>query len=179
MLVSIEIELPNGEFLISALNGRMKRLTILFITLSIAVFVWIGLSGINFIQATVEDEGFKTGTGPVTRASDCNCLPGYIPSSESVDYNGKIFQMLGGGQTNYLFNPDGTKKVYWINPDNSCGITLNGTYPSLSIEQLFTNGSEYTYAGNLQCNLVEKKTPTAPHFFCQNLSSPEKRRNCY
>ena len=157
----------------------MKRLTIFFITLSIAVFVYVGLYGIHFIQTSKEEEeGFKTGSGPVTRASDCNCLPGYIPSSESGDYNGKIFQVLTNG-IQYLFNPEGTKKIYWINPENSCGITLSGTYPSLSIEQFFSNGSEYTYAGNLHCNLVKKKTPTVPHFFCQNLSSPEKRRNCY
>ena len=159
----------------------MKRLTILFITLSIAVFVWVGLSGIKFIQtkAVIEEEGFKTGTGPITRASDCNCLPGYIPSSEDSDYNGKIFQTFGGGQTHYLFNPEGTKKVYWINQENSCGITMSSTYPSLAVEELFTNGSEYSYAGNLNCNLVKKKQSTQPVFFCQNLSSPEKRRNCY
>ena len=155
----------------------MKRVTILFITLSIAAFVWVCLSGINFIQTTKEEEGF-VGTGPITRASECNCLPGYIPSSETGDYNGKIFQIVTNG-IHYLFNPDGAKKVYWINPNNSCGITLTGTYPSLSLEQLFANGSDYGYAGNLQCNIVQKKQPTQAHFFCQNLSSPEKRRNCY
>ena len=158
----------------------MKRLTILFITLSIAVFVYVGLYGINFIQtSTVKgEEGFKTDTGPITRATDCNCLPGYIPSSESGDYNGKIFQTSWQG-TQYLFNPEGTTKVYWINQNNSCGIRLTGTYPSLALEELFSNGSRYTYAGMLQCNLVHKKQLTQPLFFCQNLTSPEKRRNCY
>ena len=157
----------------------MKRLTILFITLCIAVFVWVGLSGINFIQnTTVKDEGFNTSTGPITRASDCNCLPGYIPSSDNGDYNGKIFQIVTNG-LQYLFNPEGTKKIYWINPENSCGITMSGTYPSLSIEQFFSNGSEYSYSGNLQCNFIKKKQSTQSIFFCQNLTSPEKRRNCY
>jgi hypothetical protein len=160
----------------------MKRLTILFITLSIAAFVWLSLSGINFIQTSTvkEEEGFatSTGTGPITRASDCNCLPGYIPSSESGDYNGKIFQISWMG-TQYLFNPEGTKKVYWINPNNSCGITMTGTYPSLALHELFGNGSQHSYSGILQCNLVQKKQPTQPHFFCQNLMSPEKRRKCY
>lgn len=158
----------------------MKRLTILFITLSIAVFVYVGLYGINFIQTSTvkEEEGFKTDTGAITRATDCNCLPGYIPSSESSDYNGKIFQTSWQG-TQYLFNPEGTKKVYWINRNNSCGITFTGTYPSLALEELFSNGSKYTYAGMLQCNLVQKKQLTKPVFFCQNLTSPEKRRECY
>jgi len=164
----------------------MKRLTILFITLSIAVFVWVALSGINFIQTTVEEEeGFVT--GPVTRATDCNCLPGYIPSSETNDYNGKIFVTKGpDGGNYYLFNPEGTKDVYWIQSQNSCGIpNINlpsqaniGNYPYLSHSELFGSDNKYRYKGNLQCNILKKKEQGI-NFFCQNLSNPEKRRNCY
>jgi hypothetical protein len=161
----------------------MKRLTIFFITLSIAVFVYVGLYGINFIQKTTEEEGFKTGIGPVTRASDCNCLPGYIPASDAEsEYNGKFFITTNWGGIDYLFKPDGDSQyVYWINPHNSCGIKINelkGTYRNLTSQELFTNGSGYTYYGGLNCNMVKKKGPGV-NFFCQNLSNPEKRRDCY
>jgi len=163
----------------------MKRLTILFITLSIAAFVWVGLSGIKFIQTTKE-EGFATGTGPITRASDCNCLPGYIPSSDTGAYNGKIFSTKLAGNNRYLFNPDGTKDIYWIQTENSCGIpNINppsqpntGNYPYLDFSEFFGADRKYTYKGNLQCNMVNKKA-TLGVFFCKNLSNPEKRRNCY
>lgn len=162
----------------------MKRLTILFITLSIAVFVWVALSGINFIQTTVEEEeGFVT--APITRATDCNCLPGYIPSSETNDYNGKIFWTTQGGNY-YLFNPEGTKDVYWIQSENSCGIpNINqpsqpnsGNYTYLADSDVFGSGNKYRYKGMLQCNILKKKD-SGVNFFCQNLSNPEKRRNCY
>lgn len=164
----------------------MKRLTILFITLSIAVFVWVALSGINFIQTTVEEEeGFVT--GPITRATDCNCLPGYIPSSETNDYNGKIFWSIEDGGNYYFFNPDGTTKIYLIQTENSCGIpNINlpsqaniGNYPYLDITGVNRQGgNKYGYYGRLQCNMIRKKEQGV-NFFCQNLSNPEKRRNCY
>ena len=165
----------------------MKRLTILFITLSIAAFVWIGLSGINFIQKTKEEEGFATSAGPITRASDCNCLPGYIPSSETNGYNGKIFWTTENGSNYYLFNPDGTKDVYWIQSENSCGIpNINlpskpnsGNYTYLSSDDVFGASRKYGYKGGLQCNMVKKNEAASGIFFCQNLSNPEKRRNCY
>jgi len=167
----------------------MKRLTILFITLCIAIFVWVGLFGINFIQATtiIEGEGFATSTSPITRASDCNCLPGYIPASETGGYNGKIFWTTEHNENYYLFNSEGTKDVYWIQSENSCGIpNINqpsqpnsGNYTYLADSDIFGPDHKYTYKGILQCNLVKKKQSTQPIFFCQNLISPEKRRNCY
>ena len=61
----------------------MKREAIL-IGLCIAAFVAVAGLGVQFINNPVEDfikEGFKTGA--VTRASDCNCLPGYIPAKKN------------------------------------------------------------------------------------------------
>jgi hypothetical protein len=161
----------------------MKRLTILFITLSIAIFVWVGLSGINFIQTT-EEEGFVT--APITRASDCNCLPGYIPSSETNGYNGKIFWSIENGGNYYFFNPDGTRNIYLIQTENSCGIpninlpsqANSGNYTYLDINDLNTRDSKYRFSGRLQCNMLKKKEQEV-NFFCQSLSNPEKRRNCY
>jgi hypothetical protein len=165
----------------------MKRLTILFITLCIAIFVWVGLSGINFIQvSSVEEEPFATGTSPITRASDCNCLPGYIPSSQTNGYNGKIFLTIERNENYYLFNPDGTKDVYWISTGETCGIpNINlpskpnsGNYTYLASDDIFGAGRKYSYKGQLRCNMV-KKIDVSGIFFCQNLGNPEKRRNCY
>ena len=165
----------------------MKRLTMLFITLCIGLFVWIALFGVNFIQTTpMCQEGFASTATAITRASDCNCLPGYIPSSETSEYNGKIFSSIIAGNTRYLFNPDGTKDTYWIKSENPCGIpNINtftqpntGNYPYLDHSEIFGAAPKYSYNGVLQCNMVHKKEASGI-FFCQNLANPEKRRNCY
>ena len=86
-----------------------------------------------------------------------------------------------------LFNPDGTKDVYWIQSENSCGIpNINlpskpnsGNYTYLSSDDVFGASRKYGYKGGLQCNMVKKNEAASGIFFCQNLSNPEKRRNCY
>lgn len=160
----------------------MKRLTILFITLCIGLFFWIALFGVDFIQATPISEPFVSTTS-VTRASDCNCLPGYIPATEIGGYNGKIFSSKERDASIYLFNPDGTKDIYWIPSENSCGIpNINtysqpntGNYPFLDFTEVLRTGR---YKGRLSCTMVQKKESSGI-FFCQNLTNPEKRRNCY
>ena len=163
----------------------MKRLTILFITLCIGLFVWIALFGVNFIQATPISEPFVSTATAITRASDCNCLPGYIPSADTGSYNGKIFSSKEMGHSIYYFNPDGTNELYYIPSNNSCGIpNINtfsqpntGNYPFLEFKNFGAN-QKYTFNGWLQCNMVHKKESSGT-FFCQNLTNPEKRRNCY
>jgi len=160
----------------------MKRLTILFITLCIGLFFWIALFGVDFIQATPVSEPFVSTTS-VTRASDCNCLPGYIPATEIGGYNGKIFSSKERDASIYLFNPDGTKDIYWIPSENSCGIpNINtysqpntGNYPFLDFTEVLRTGR---YKGRLSCTMVQNKESSGI-FFCQNLTNPEKRRNCY
>ena len=63
----------------------MKRQTIL-IALGIAFFIAVALQGVQFMNnpESHEIEGFKSSA--VTRASDCNCLPGYIPSKDNDIY---------------------------------------------------------------------------------------------
>jgi len=162
----------------------MKRLTILFITLCIGLFVWIALFGVNFIQTTpMCQEGFASTATAITRASDCNCLPGYIPSSETSEYNGKIFSSKERDASIYLFNPDGTKDIYWLPSENSCGIpNINtysqpntGNYPFLDFPEVLRTGR---YKGRISCTMLHKKEASGI-FFCQNLANPEKRRNCY
>jgi hypothetical protein len=54
------------------------------IGICIAFFVAIALQGVKFMNTSEIQEGFKT--SPVTRATDCNCLPGYIPSKDKDYY---------------------------------------------------------------------------------------------
>jgi hypothetical protein len=66
----------------------MKRVTIILIAVCIAFFVGLTLQGLQFMNAPIIEEntsnmeGFKA----VTRATDCNCLPGYIPSKDKDAY---------------------------------------------------------------------------------------------
>ena len=90
------------------------------------------------------------------------------------------------GDKRYLFNPDDTKDIYWIQSENSCGIpNINppsqqntGNYPYLEHSEIFGAGNKYRYKGTLQCNMIKKKE-AGVNFFCQNTMNPEKRRNCY
>ena len=66
--------------------NRMKRVTIILIAVCIAFFIGLTLQAVQFINMPPEpvEEGFISGV--VTRASDCNCLPGYIPSKDKDAY---------------------------------------------------------------------------------------------
>ena len=63
----------------------MKRVTILLIAVCVAFFIAVAAQGLQFINTPVIEEN-HTFEGFVTRATDCNCLPGYIPSKEKDSY---------------------------------------------------------------------------------------------
>ena len=68
----------------------MKREAIL-IAVCIAFFVAVALQGVQFINApenitTYTHKNHLEGFNAVTRATDCNCLPGYIPGKENDAY---------------------------------------------------------------------------------------------
>jgi len=63
----------------------MKRVTVILIAVCIAAFLGVASLGVQFMNTgniLESKEGFKS----VTRASDCNCLPGYIPKSRDDNY---------------------------------------------------------------------------------------------
>ena len=123
-------------------------------------------------------EGFATAP---TRATDCNCLPGYIPSSSSSSlksYGGNVFLFLGSRGYMYLYNPSGTSDFYYINPENdTCGLSTSGDFPVISREEAY--GPKFTWKGDLTCSVVTKNTNPKPTFFCQNLSDSSRTRPCY
>ena len=63
----------------------MKRVTIILIVICVALFIGAAFQGIQFINTPAIEET-HTFEGFVARATDCNCLPGYIPSKENDAY---------------------------------------------------------------------------------------------
>lgn len=115
------------------------------------------------MNTPVSYEGFKSGA--VTRASDCNCLPGYIPSNTSG------MKVLGKeGDTVNLQKPSlvryGTDDK-WIEKEVK---TLN-----FQISNAFFGadpaGGILKYAKIIQ--------ETSDNYFCQSLADPTKIRKCY
>jgi len=164
--------------------------------LGILIFILLSLKAWTFIVHNRNDtcntdthEPFAVGA--ITRAADCNCLPGYIPSSSSkTAYGGKIYINVENGGNYYVFNPRGTKELYWIQVSNPCGIPniqgINlpnvGKYPSIESSKIFGQAAEYTYKGVLPCGLVKKDEGTSsssPYYFCQSLTDKNKTRSCY
>jgi hypothetical protein len=170
----------------------MKRVTVILIALCIALFVGVASLGVRFINTPQEEEGFTAQSVVVTRASDCNCLPGYIATnSPSSGYNGKIFNVIlnydwNGGRSIYFFVPDGETNRYEIDSEKSCGIPHiypksepnAGNYPVMSYSD-FT--AKYPGGGNwLSCDKVKKAESTdSSNYFCKNLVDPGKIRKCY
>jgi hypothetical protein len=172
----------------------MKRVTVILIALCIALFVGVASLGVRFINTSLpeEQEGFTAQSVVVTRASDCNCLPGYIATnSPSSGYNGKIFNAIlnfdwNGGRSIYMFVPDGEANHYQLNPQNPCGIPHiygpsepnAGNYPVMSYSDF---RAKYPGGGNwVSCGQVKKVESTdSSNYFCKNLVDPGKIRKCY
>ena len=159
----------------------MRGVLIIILTL---VFLYLLYYSFQF---TMNPFSSESGTGVTegfssapTRATDCNCLPGYIPSSSSNGYGGKIFTFKQGDGSYYLYNPSGTSDVYSINPGNdTCGLPTSGDFPTKSWDELFSQNSKYRHKGFLKCDVVTKNTNTANTFFCQSLSNSSRTRACY
>jgi hypothetical protein len=147
--------------------------------LLIFAFIGVIILSVNFVQSidpsgnTVR-EHFTTAP---TRAANCQCLPGYIPS---VNRLGGTVYMDTGVLLRYgvlFFSPSGTKDFYGVAKDDSCGISYTDTekYTKLTRENMhgFTFSS---YRGLLTCDKLNRNTK---NYFCQSLSNPSKTRKCY
>lgn len=165
--------------------------------LGIFAFVLVCVIGIQFmLNKEVIDlhEGFSSSSGAsgTTRAADCNCLPGYIASNSQGEYDGKVYSYWGIVP---LYIPNGTKDIYTIDFNNTCGIlppvnipneflSMNkyfeffGNYfSSLNIQPVPFQVNESNNKGVLTCDVVKKTG--GKNYFCQNLGDPTKTRSCY
>jgi hypothetical protein len=160
--------------------NRMKRAKTIFIAICITVFIGISLLAISFIKDTPvskdstvskdarvsvkkgnsHEEGFNS----ITRASECNCLPGYIPTNV---INGRILGKEGD------FITIGTPTLVRFGTDNK--------WIEKNVSQTFRATTRFF--GSDPAPGLHKRVETITNengvYFCLSLTDPEKRRTCY
>ena len=153
----------------------------------IFAFILLAMISLQFVQS--EEEGY-TNTPP-TRAADCQCLPGYIPSKKKANakYGGGIY---ASGNDHYYYNPSETQDLYGIDEQNTCGIeginrrnSMN--YPFFVVLPFMPKNNwnlimqqlTKSWRGMLSCDMIKHKSENTPYYFCQNLNDPSKTRKCY
>lgn len=152
----------------------MKRVVILILTLTFLAVLYYAYT--TTVDVT-KKEGFASAAP--TRASECNCLPGYIPSKDAGGkYGGNILTWTGAsGNKFYYYNPSGTNDAYEYRSNNTCGLPTSGDFTSVSHSDLFVN-KKYNYRWDKSpCDLIKKNKDET--FFCQRLGDPSARRECY
>jgi hypothetical protein len=151
-----------------------------------------------------EKEGFTNATtdsSAPTRASDCRCLPGYIPSNTrgNNNLNGKLIKAAEQGRMFILYNPNNTNNYYIVTIASIedfdkmyenfrvCNKKLS-KYP---ISRAFYNTAELykiirTEQWNIQwfdqrgdCKIFEENGDVDSTYFCQSLSDPTQTKSCY
>lgn len=156
--------------------------------LLILSFLLLVLVATNWMQKPVNSvkegddtkEGFRVAP---TRAAECKCLPGYVPSKETMNEDGKIY--TDSVRTFwYYFVPNGTNKVYRINEQNPCGIKHIYTDANLANQNLGNYPtlprSGFINSGTLSCDMLKKDTTnTSSRYRCQNLEDPSNTKECY
>ena len=117
-------------------------------------------------------EGFSQGPA---RASDCQCLPGYIPSKKRSKFGGRFVAVDNGWGINFL--PDGTKNAHWVRTCGMCNMNLCDrkiANPMTALE--FTQKYVLQRNNIFECSML---TSTDDSYFCQNMSNKRDTRKCY
>lgn len=159
----------------------MKGVRYVSILVMVILFFAIGYLAVDFLQkpqpnptTKKEKEGFTS------RASDCKCLPGYIPSniSPSIPNGGKIIREGGKG---IHFVPAGTFDRYWVSSCQPSGTNINFCDPAVFVDVTDAEYKKYTSRGTFTSKIMEdaKKTKLMDSFFCQNSNDPTDIRMCY
>jgi len=160
----------------------MKRVVILILTLTFLAVLYYAFTttsnAYGFVDVT-KKEGFASAAP--TRASECNCLPGYIPSKDAGGkYGGNILTWTGAsGHKYYFYNPSGTNDFYEYPSNNTCGLPTSGDFTSVTHSDLFVNGKYNYTAKKSACDVVNENKNKEGIFFCQRLGDPSSRRECY
>ena len=149
------------------LNGRMKRVTVILIALCIALFVGVASLGVRFIN-TPQEEGFTAQSVVVTRASDCNCLPGYIPSNNKpstklIGRENQTVQIYGITRVRYGIGDKWVNKT--VSETFQATNNFFGIDPAPGIAKIVES--------------IEAGEETGDSFFCQGITDPGKIRKCY
>jgi hypothetical protein len=122
-------------------------------------------------------EAFEGTSGAPTRAADCQCLPGYIPSNTTskselvLDPRGSGFVLANGKRYGFWWNMHGVK-FDWSNTK----------YRRISWEE----SNKYSYGGMADKRRIEEALrfqkeggKATSSYFCQSLSYSGETRKCY
>jgi hypothetical protein len=149
-------------------------LVIIFIFIMIAIifqaFAFI-MEGQDVKQIMLEQF-----TSQPTRASDCRCLPGYVPSNKTLPYEFVVVPEQGGA--GFILQGNTKKQFYW-RMHNTNFDWSNTKYRVLSGAEI----GKYKGDGYVSKEVLEKALQTqvnkTPNFFCQSLSNSSNTKQCY
>ena len=161
------------------MKKESNALFIMFLVLALTIaYAWFhmlqkGVKGVDSLDPYFL-EGFE---GAPTRAVDCRCLTGYVPSKNiNSPFGGKVIKY----KNDIHFVPTGTNQRFYVPSCTMCGSDLN-----FCTEAKVVNESEfkaYKQASKiLDCTLwnsVKGKKETEA-YFCQKLGSPSETMFCY
>jgi hypothetical protein len=156
-----------------------------------------------------QKEGFtnpvSSSTAP-TRASDCRCLPGYIPSNTGGNnLNGKFIKYINEvrnpKEAGILYNPNNTNNYYLVTVASIqdfdkmyesftvCNKKLSKYPISRTIDNIKElikkieneqwNISYELFGNEKKCNVFEQNSNLDSTYFCQSLSNSQTTKSCY
>lgn len=143
----------------------------------LVVFILLTLSAWRFMTSEESLESFEGFTAGPTRAADCQCLPGYIPSNvTNSKYGGKFIWYSGG----VYFVRDTTKIRNWVPRCSMCGINICDWNVMNKVTAVEFNS--LTPGQTFSCDILKQaqaNNKNTTHYFCQSLNNPTETRKCY
>lgn len=159
-----------------------KELKTLLVIVFIFIMIAVMFHAVDFMMEgrEVKQVMLEQFTSQPTRASDCRCLPGYVPSNKTLPYEFVIVLELGGA--GYILQGNTKKQFYW-NMHNVNFDWNNTKYRFLTAAEI----AKYKDEGLVSKEVLEKslqyqknKTlPNTPNYFCQSLSNSSDTKQCY
>lgn len=156
--------------------SKLTHITPIFIIIFVAFLAFLGISYIP--KENTLDGYVKEGFVSTTRASDCRCLPGYIPSNTiQSEYGGEFQNYMGS----IAFIPFRSKQKHWVPDCRMCGIDICNS--SISKNVNISTWESRRFGSRFTCDMLNKAKEETKKidggFFCQNLSNSDKRMACY
>lgn len=157
------------------MSSLLTRSTPLFI---LCIVFFIAFSLLYYVKERDSMiTGYVEGFSAPTRASDCRCLPGYLPSNIVSSLYGGEFQHFSG---TIAFVPAQSSQKHWVPSCNMCGINICSTSVYKNVDK--STWDKTTWSSTFNCNTLknainQSKVPST--FFCQSKSDSTKRMSCY
>ena len=142
------------------------------------LIIGVSLYLLSYVKEnTIQGANLKEGFAMPTRASDCRCLPGYIPSNTIHSLHGGEFQNFKG---TIAFVPARSNQKHWVRQCVMCGINVCDSKEHKKVDQ--KEWEKTRFGSVFNCNILKKAKEDSKlegTFFCQNLTDPNKRLSCY